>query len=84
MVGTHSLKMMSWRYYASRNDWYYEKDEHDETVHVHVKWNDCDDTTEIFHEYEDYDVSEYFFYDKGRWWEIHHNFHKFMAKLGVI
>ena len=62
-------------------DWYYEKDEHDETIHVHVKWNDCDDTTEIFHEYEDYDVSEYYFYHKGRWWLIYENFWKFKEVL---
>ena len=65
-------------------DWYYERDEHDETIHVQVKWNDCDDTTEIFHEYEDYDVSQYHFYHKGRWWLIHENFCKFLKVLEVI
>ena len=50
-------------------------------IHIEVKWNDCDDTTEIFHEYEDYDVSEYHFYHKGRWWLIHENFWKFKEVL---
>ena len=51
------------------------------TIHVEVLWNDCDDTTEMFHEYEDYDTSEYHFYHKGRWWLIHENFWKFKEVL---
>jgi hypothetical protein len=62
-------------------DWRYDDDDGYGTVRVEIKWNDCDDTTEIFHEYEDYDVSEYHFYHKGRWWEIHQNFWKFKQVL---
>ena len=56
------------------------EDKTDEIV-IGVTWNDCDETTERFHEYEEYDTTEYFFYHKGRWWEIHHNFYKFKQVL---
>ena len=47
-------------------------------ITVDVIWNDCDNTTETFNEYDDdYDTVEYFFYHKGRWWLIHENFYKF-------
>ena len=54
-------------------------------ISVQVTWNDCDKTEETFcDDGEVYATDEYFFYHKGRWWEIHHNFHKFMAKLEVL
>ena len=53
-------------------------------ITVFVTWNDCDQTEETFCEDKDYDTVDYFFYHKGRWWEIHHNFHKFLVKLEVI
>ena len=61
-------------------EWFYDFDE-EGTIQVEVIWNDCDDTTEIFHEYEDYDTSEYHFYHKGRWWLIYENFWKFKEVL---
>ena len=49
---------------------------------VGVTWNDCDETTETFNEYdEDYDTTEYFFYYKGRWWLIDENYYKFKQAL---
>ena len=62
-------------------DWYYDDEDRYGTVGVEITWNDCDDTTEIFHEYEDYDMSEYHFYHKGRWWLIYENFWKFKEVL---
>ena len=63
-------------------DWSYDH-EGDGTIVIEVKWNDCDDTTEIFHEYDSdhFDTSEYHFYHKGRWWLIDENFYKFKAVL---
>ena len=61
-------------------EWLYDH-EGDGTIVIEVKWNDCDDTTEIFHEYDDYDVSDYYFYHKGRWWLISQNFWKFKQVL---
>ncbi len=64
-------------------DWYYCVEEN--YVSVEVTWNDCDNTTETFNEHDfGYETTEYFFYHKGRWWEIEHNFHKFMAKLEIL
>ena len=60
-------------------EWFYDND--DDLISVEVKWNDCDDTTEVFREYEDYDVSDYHFYHKGRWWLISQNFWKFKQVL---
>ena len=64
-------------------DWYYCDDEN--YVTVFVTWNDCDKTEETFGEYSDgYDTVDYFFYHKGRWWEIHSNYHKFLVKLEIF
>lgn len=64
-------------------DYYYCVDE--DCISIQVTWNDSDYTEETFSEHFDiHDTHEYFFYYKGRWWEIHHNFHKFKAKLEVI
>lgn len=46
-----------------------------------VTWNDKDQTTETFNEYEDYDTPVYEFYHEGRWWQIHQNFYKFKQVL---
>ena len=62
-------------------EWFFDIDDGYGTVRVEVKWNDCDDTTEIFHEYEDCDMSDYYFYHKGRWWLIYENFWKFKEVL---
>ena len=63
-------------------DYYYCSDEG--YISVEVTWNDCDDTTETFNEYDEgYDTTEYFFYHKGRWWLIDQNFYKFKQALGV-
>ena len=82
MVGT-LIKTMPDRqlYIGLVKEWSFDIDDGYGTVHVEVIWNDCDDTTEIFHEYEDYDVSEYHFYHKGRWWLINQNFWKFKQVL---
>ena len=63
-------------------DWHYYDD--DDSVTVFVTWNDCDQTEETFCEDKDYDTVDYFFYHKGRWWEINDNFHKFLVKLEVM
>ena len=82
MVGTLIKTMPSNELYIGLiKEWCYDIDDGYTTVHVEVIWNDCDDTTEIFHEYEDYDVSEYHFYHKGRWWLIYENFWKFKEVL---
>ena len=61
-------------------DYFYCSD--DNFISVEESWNDCDDTTEIFNEYdESYDTTEYFFYHKGRWWLIDQNFYKFKQVL---
>ena len=56
-------------------------DSDDNFISVEVRWNDCDDTTEVFREYEDYDSSIYHFYDNGRWWRIDTNFYMFKQVL---
>ncbi len=64
-------------------DWYYCDDE--DQVTIFVTWNDCDQTEETFCEHDEgYDTVDYFFYHKGRWWEIHSNFHKFLVKLEIL
>ena len=50
-------------------------------VRVGVMWNDCDETTETFSVNDDCDGSAYYFYDKGRWWQIDQNFYKFKRLL---
>ena len=72
---------MNGLYHGLVTDWYYCDDEG--YVSVNVTWNDCDQTEETFSDNEGYDT-EYFFYHKGRWWDIHHNFYKFMAKLEIL
>ena len=62
-------------------EWFYHVDDGGGEIIVEVRWNDCDDTTEVFHEDVDYDVSEYHFYHKGRWWLISRNFWKFKQVL---
>ena len=81
MVGT-LIKTMPDRqlYIGLIKEWWYDFDG-EGTIHIEVIWNDCDDTTEIFHEYEDYDMSDYYFYHKGRWWLIYENFWKFKQVL---
>ena len=59
---------------------YHYKDHTDEIV-IGVTWNDCDDTTECFHDYEDYDDCIYHFYDNGRWWRVDTNFFMFKRLL---
>ena len=82
MVGTLIKTMPQDELYVGLvYDWWYDNDDGYGTVHIEVKWNDCDDTTEIFHEYEDYDTSDYYFYHKGRWWLIYENFWKFKQVL---
>ena len=82
MVGTLIKTMPSDQLYVGLvKEWFFDIDDGYGTVHIEVVWNDCDDTTEIFHEYEDYDVSEYHFYHKGRWWLIYENFWKFKQVL---
>jgi len=82
MVGTLVKTMPSNELYIGLvYKWWYDFDDGYGTVHIEVKWNDCDDTTEIFHEYEDYDTSDYYFYHKGRWWLIYENFYKFLQVL---
>ena len=57
-------------------------DSDDNFISIEVRWNDCDDTTETFREWEDYDeVSVYHFYHKGRWWRVDLNFYKFKQAL---
>jgi len=53
----------------------------DEVISLGVTWNDNDDTTETFREYEDYDSSIYHFYDNDRWWRIDTNFYMFKRVL---
>ena len=53
-------------------------------ITIFVTWNDCDRTEETFCDEKTYDTVDYFFYHKGRWWEIHSNYHKFLVKLEVI
>jgi len=54
----------------------------DETMTIGVTWNDCDETTETFNEYEyDYETCIYHFYDNGRWWRIDQNYYKFKRVL---
>jgi hypothetical protein len=60
-------------------EWFYDCD--DQIISVEVTWNDCDDTTETFNEYEDDNMPEYFFYHEGRWWLIDENFYKFKQVL---
>ena len=60
-------------------EWNYDHD--DQMIYVEVIWNDCDDTTEVFNDCEEYDVSQYHFYHKGRWWLISRNFWKFKQAL---
>lgn len=62
-------------------EWEFDIEDSYGTIHIEVTWNDCDDTTEVFHEYEDYDVCDYYFYHKGRWWLIYKNFWKFKQVL---
>ena len=52
-----------------------------EEIVIGVIWNDCDDTTETFNEYEGYDTPIYHFYHKGRWWQVDQNFYKFKQLL---
>ena len=60
-------------------EWFYDCD--DQNIVIEVTWNDCDDTTECFTSYEDYETPPYHFYDKGRWWNIDENFWKFKRVL---
>ena len=61
-------------------DYFYCSD--DQYISIEVTWNDCDNTTETFNEYdESCDTIEYFFYHKGRWWLIDENFYKFKQVL---
>ena len=54
----------------------------EKSISVGVTWNDCDNTTETFSEYDDnYDTTEYFFYDKGRWWLVDENYYRFKRLL---
>ena len=80
MVGTLVKTILDCETFIGLVKDYYYRNCRKEVV-VEVIWNDCDDTTECFHEYEDYETTEYFFYHKGRWWEIHDNFHKFKQVL---
>jgi len=52
-----------------------------ESIGIGVTWNDCDETTETFTEYEDYDTCIYHFYDDGRWWRVDQNYYKFKRLL---
>ena len=80
MVGTLIKTMPQDKLYIGLvYEWYY-CDEVDQ-VTIEVRWNDCDDTTELFREYEDYDSSIYHFYDNGRWWRIDTNFYMFKQLL---
>ena len=82
MVGTLIKTMPQDQLYIGLvKEWFYDIEDSYGLIQVEVIWNDCDDTTEVFHEYEDYDTTEYFFYHKGRWWEIHQNFYKFKQVL---
>ena len=82
MVGTLIKTMPNDELYIGLiYDWYYDDEDGYGTVGVEITWNDCDDTTEIFHEYEDYDMSDYYFYHKGRWWLVYENFWKFKEVL---
>ena len=61
-------------------DYFYCSD--DNFISVEVAWNDCDNTTETFNEYDEgYETTEYYFYHKGRWWLIDQNFYKFKQVL---
>ena len=61
-------------------DWHYCDDE--DYITIFVTWNDCDQTEETFCEGDhSHDTVDYFFYHKGRWWEINDNFHKFKQVL---
>ena len=53
----------------------------DEVISIGVTWNDNDDTTETFREYDDYDSCIYHFYDNGRWWRVDQNYYKFKRVL---
>ena len=55
--------------------------DHTEEIVIGVTWNDCDDTTECFHDYEDYDDCFYHFYDNGLWWRVDSNFFMFKRLL---
>ena len=82
MVGTLVKTMPKDQLYICLvKEWFYAIEDSYGLIQVEVVWNDCDDTTEVFHEYEDYDVSEYHFYHKGRWWLIYENFWKFKEVL---
>ena len=50
-------------------------------ISIEVTWNDCDETTETFNEYDDYESPPYHFYHKGRWWRVEQNFYKFLDVL---
>ena len=50
-------------------------------ITVEVTWNDCDQTTEVFNEYEDYESPSFYFYHKGCWWRVEENFYKFKQVL---
>ena len=50
-------------------------------ISIEVTWNDCDETTETFNEYDDYESPPYYFYHKGRWWRVETNFYKFLDVL---
>ena len=50
-------------------------------ISIEVTWNDCDDTTETFRDYEDYDSTIYHFYYNGRWWRVDTNFYMFKRIL---
>jgi len=53
-----------------------------EEIAIGVTWNDCDETTETFSPYQgEYDTSLYYYYEKGRWWEVDENFYKFKRLL---
>lgn len=53
-----------------------------ESIGIGVTWNDCDETTETFHPYEDeYETCIYHFYDNGRWWRVDTNYFMFKQIL---
>ena len=59
----------------------YHYNDYTEEMVVGVVWNDNDDTTETFTEYEDYDSCIFLFHDNGRWWRIDTNFYMFKQLL---
>ena len=82
MVGTLIKTMPQDELYIGLiKEWSFDDDDGYGTVHIEVIWNDCDNTAEIFNEYEDYDMSDYYFYHKGRWWLVYENFWKFKEVL---